>query len=99
MGVTARPPLARHHAATSRRRALPAWLLLNLAAALLIAHGYVATGDVTRWDAWFYGYLAFAAPFLAGWTILAGALALLTLLPGGVALVGALGPLLFTVLL
>jgi membrane-anchored protein YejM (alkaline phosphatase superfamily) len=80
------PPRAR-----SVRRALPLWVILNVALSLVIAAGYVVAGAGQTWGAWGYAFLAFATAgllvALAGAAFLAG----LTFLPGGRALAVGLG--------
>src|SRR5262245_54866016 len=66
------------------RRAQPAWLAVNAAAALAIGHAYVSSAGVTpAWDAALYAHVAFAAAILTSTVLLGAVGCLLTFLPGG----------------
>ncbi len=74
-------------------RALPPWIALNVAAALLLAHGYVVTGGgPPSAAAWVYAQVAFATLIVGCGAALGAALAVLATLPGGVWAVRWLAP-------
>jgi len=79
--------------AAGLRRALPAWLVVNAAAALAIGHAYVSSAGVTpAWDAALYAHVAFAAAILTTTALLGAVGGLITFLPGGGWLEGAIAP-------
>jgi membrane-anchored protein YejM (alkaline phosphatase superfamily) len=82
------------------RAALPVWLLGNVAAGLVIAHGYVAAAGVApSWEATAYAYLAFAAPLVAMAALLGVPSVALSMVPGGTVLVRWIAPVVAAALL
>ncbi len=77
--------------AASLRRALPAWLLSNVALSLAIGLGYVTSGAGPGWTAQSYAVLALGAAFLALASAGGAAVAALTFLPAGWVLALATG--------
>ena len=69
--------------AASLRRALPAWVLLNVALSLVVASGYLVAGAGPTWAAWGYAALALATAVALAAAPAGALLALVTFLPGG----------------